>query len=254
MGKRLYIQLYEANTGNSLTLPINPENIDNPSGKDIKTYNLLNYGEVPVAGYSKLKKLTLNSLLPDTDSYFALLSSLVESLKHKPYTKEKSVNMLHEWAKSEKPIRVIIAGDAYENINLEFLMGDFVEGIRESNRDIISKIELIEYKSPANKTIGYKTDLKTIGSLFTNPINNKYKDKIYPKLKNRTIAKFIPKQITAQQGATLYKIAKLVYGEASAKSNKLAEINSIFDRNKDIAGQIIDMLPLEEDIKIKEAI
>lgn len=237
MGKRLYIQLYEASTGNSLTLPINPENIDNPSGKDVKKYTILNYGEVPVAGYKKLKEITLESLLPDTTSYFALLSSLVESLKHKPYTKEKSVNMLHEWAKSDKPIRVIIAGDAYENINMEFLIKDFIEGIRESNRDIKSRIELIEYKNPSKQKTSYNTDLKTINSKIV-------------KLLPRPISKFIPKQMTAQQGATLYKIAKLVYGEASARSNKLAKINGIFSRNKDIAGQIIDMLPLDEDVDL----
>lgn len=239
MAKRLYIQLHNADTGDSLTLPINPENIDIPSGKDVKVHTILNYGDVTVAGYKKLKEMNLNSLLPDTTSYFALLSSLVETLKHKPYTKEKSVSMLHKWAESDKPIRVIIAGDAYENINKEFFIKDFVEGIQESNRDVRSQIALVEYRNPTTKAQVYNTDLKTAGNKLT-------------KLIPRPIRKFISEKMTAQQGATIYKIAKLVYGEASARSNKLAQLNSIFDRNKDIAGQIIDMLPLDETKSLNE--
>lgn len=241
MAKRLYIQLHNADEGNSVTLPINPENIDIPSGKDIKVYTILDYGNVPVIGYNNLREITLESLLPDTTSYFALLSSLVEALKHKPYTKEKSVSMLHKWAQSKKPIRVIIAGDAYENINMEFHIKNFVESIREGNRDVKSRLELIEYKNPTAETKTYNTDLKTAGSELT-------------KLIPRPIRKFIPEKMTAQQGATLYKIAKLVYGEASARSNKLANLNAIFDRNKDIAGTIIDMLPLDEAQTVKEAL
>jgi len=251
MTKRLYIQLHSAEDGNSLTLPINPENIDIPSSKDVKVYNILGYGEVPVAGYRKLKQITLTSILPDTTSYFALLSSLVESLKHKPYTKEKSVDMLHKWAESSKPIRVIIAGDAYENINMEFQIKSFVEGIQENRRDVKSRIELIEYRNPTQVSEGYKTVLKEISSTVTDETAKRYK-KLVSNLKDRRISRFIPKELTAQNGATLYKIAKLVYGEASANSKKLARLNGIFDRNKDIAGELIDMIPLENIKQIKE--
>lgn len=241
MAKRLYIQLYNAGEGNSLTLPINPENIDVPTEKEVQTHVILNFGEVPVTGYDKLQEITLTSLLPDTTSYFALLSSLVETLNHKPYTKEKSINMLQNWVKSGKPIRVIIAGDAYEDINNEFIIKRFNKGIRESNRDITSTIELIEYKNPTAKATTYNTDLKTIGNKVT-------------KLIPRPIRKFIPEKMTAQQGATIYKICKLMYGEASAHSIKLANLNAIVDRNKDIAGTIIDMLPLDETTTVKEAL
>lgn len=241
MAKRLYIQLYEADGGNSVTLPINPEQIEIPTQKDVQTHTILNYGEVPVAGYKKLKRINLDSLMPDTTSYFSLLSSLVETLKHKPYTKEKSIKMIQDWVDKGKPIRVIIAGDAYEDINLEFLITSFVKTIRESNGDVTSKIEFIEYRNPTAQVKTYNTDLKTAASKLT-------------KLIPRPIKKFIPAKMTAQQGATVYKIAKLVYGEASARSNKLAKINSIFNKNKDIGGQIIDMLPLDEVKKVNEAL
>lgn len=56
MGKRLEIQLYCAKTGESITLPLNPETTDIPTEKDIKTYDILDYGEISVKGTRQLKK------------------------------------------------------------------------------------------------------------------------------------------------------------------------------------------------------
>jgi len=227
MSNRLYILLYNENAGKSLTLPINPEDIDISTEKDIATYNILGLGETPVIKYDKLKRIDLNSLLPDDTSYFALLTSLMDELKHKPYTKQKSVKMIEDWVKSGKPIRVVIADDAYEEINAEFLIEKFSKNIRESTPDIKSSISLIEYKNPEKQTKTYNTPRGKLVKLITRPIR-----------------KYIPANMTMQQGATLYKIAKKVYGEASSKSQELAKLNGIFDRNKDLGGEIIDMLPL----------
>ena len=41
MAKRLYIQLYNAKKGESITLPLNPETTDVTNEKDIRTYNIL---------------------------------------------------------------------------------------------------------------------------------------------------------------------------------------------------------------------
>jgi len=227
MSKRLYILLYSENTGKGLTLPVNPESIDISTEKNIDTYNILKFGEVPVVRDDKLKKIELNSLLPDDTSYFALLSSLIDGLKHKPYTKQKSIKMIEDWVESGKPIRVVIADDAYEEINAEFLIKKFSKNIKETTPDIKGSISLIEYKNPEKQAKTYDTARGKLVKLITRPIR-----------------KFIPANMTMQQGATLYKIAKKVYGEASSKSKELAKLNGIFDRNKDLGGEIIDMLPL----------
>lgn len=229
MAKRLYILLHSENDGNSLTLPLNPEDIDISTEKDIGEYNILNYGEVPVVKYGKLKRIELSSLLPDDTSYFALLTSLIEKLDYKPYTKQKSVKMIEDWVENGKPVRLVIAGDAYEEINAEFLIEKFNKNLRESTPDIKGGISLIEYKNPAEQAKTFETPRGKLVKLITRPIR-----------------KFIPQNMTMQQGATLYKIAKKVYGEASAKSDELAKLNGIFDRNKDLGGMIIDMLPLSK--------
>lgn len=235
MAKRLYILLYNQSTGDSLTLPLNPENIDIPTEREVKTHYILDYGEVPVIGYEKLQKITLNSLLPDDTSYFSLLASLVEKLKHKPYTKQKSIAMLEDWVNAGKPIRVVIAGDAYEDINKEFLLIKFNKQLREYTPDIAGTIELTEYKNPVRSREKYVTNREKIANKLT-------------KLIPRPIRKVIAGKMTMQQGATLYKIAKKVYGEASSHSEVLGKLNKIFDRNKDLAGEIIDMIPLDEKV------
>lgn len=232
MSKRLYILLHNASTGDSLTLPLNPESIDIPTEREIKTYSILDYGEVPVVGNKKLKTITLNSIFPDDTSYFALLTSLIEKLKYKPYTKQKSVAMLEEWAEGDKPIRVVIAGDAYEDVNKEFYL-KFTKRIRESTPDVNGTIELTEYRNPSKTEERYET------------VRSKLAQKLV-KLVPRPIKKFIPDKMTMQQGATLYKIAKKIYGEAASKSEALAKVNRIFDRNKNLAGEIIDMIPIDK--------
>lgn len=234
MAKRLYIQLYQENGGNSLTLPVNPENIDITTEKDVQTHTILNFGEVSVSGYRKLKQVTLSSLLPSTTSYFALLSSLVEKLKHKPYTKEKSINMIEDWVKNGTVIRVIIAGDAFDELNELFIINKFTKRVKESTPDINGTIELIEYRDPKNTISTTEKESKLV------------------KLIPRPISKFIPDEMVMQNGATIYKIAKLVYGEASAYSTKLANLNAIYDKNKDIAGEIIDMVSLDDIKNLKD--
>lgn len=233
MAKRLYILLHSENDGNSLTLPLNPEDIEISTEKDIGEHNILNSGEVPVVKYDKLKRIDLNSILPDDTSYFALLTSLIEKLDYKPYTKQKSIKMIVDWVEKGKPIRLVIADDAYEEINAEFLITKFSKTLRESTPDIKGGISLIEYKNPAEKAKTFETPRGKLVKLIT-----------------RSIRKFIPQNITMQQGATLYKIAKKVYGDASAKSDELAKLNGIFDRNKDLGGMIIDMLPLDKVSKL----
>ena len=62
------------------------------------------------------------------------------------------------------------------------------------------------------------------------------------KLKKRIINKYIPSQITGKTGQTVYKLAKLTYG---GKWQELAEKNHITNANLNIAGQIINMLPIK---------
>lgn len=220
MAKRLYIQLYNANTGESLTLPLNPDTTDIPNSREIKTYNILNYGEVPVSGYKELKRITLTNILPEKDTTWALLASMLAQLEYRSYTPVEAMNMINSWIDNDNKIRVIISG----YLNAEFKIEKNVSQIKESVGDIGYSIDLVEYKNPAEKT-------------NVTPSEN---PKIV-KLKERSINKYIPSQITGQTGQTIYKIAKLTYG---GRFNQLANLNAIVNQNAEVGGKILEMLPL----------
>ena len=220
MSKRLYIQLYCARTGESITLPLNPEETEIPNQKNTNTYNILDYGEVGVRGNKTLKRINLANVFPNNDTYFSLLASLIKQLEYKPYNLDETIDMINRWVENDEIIRVIISG----RLNAEFQIENFTQGIRESIEAVNYSIDLVEYRNPeATQTLNIEPESKLI------------------KLKKRTIDKYIPNQQIAKAGQTIYKLAKLTYG---GKFQELAQRNGITDVNKDLAGQVVEMLPL----------
>ena len=220
MSKRLYIQLYCARTGESITLPLNPEETEIPNQKNTNTYNILDYGEVGVRGNKTLKRINLANVFPNNDTYFSLLASLIKQLEYKPYNLDETIDMINRWVENDEIIRVIISG----RLNAEFQIENFTQGIRESIEAVNYSIDLVEYRNPEEtQTLNIEPESKLI------------------KLKKRTIDKYIPNQQIAKAGQTIYKLAKLTYG---GKFQELAQRNGITDVNKDLAGQVVEMLPL----------
>lgn len=222
MAKRLEIQLYNAKTGESITLPLNPESTDLPNEKDIQTYNILDYGEVSVKGTKRLKRINLTNILPDETSALSLLASLVQKLQYRSYNLQETIDMINRWIDEDAVIRVIIS----EKLNAEFRVERLIESVRESVRDVGYNIDLVEYRDPTQKE--------------TIPEMNSAETSV-TRLKKRAINKFIPNTQVAQAGMTIYKLAKLTYG---GRSQELANLNAIYNQNAVIAGQVVEMLPL----------
>lgn len=220
MAKRLYIQLYCAKTGESITLPLNPESTDIPNQKDTNTYNILNYGEVGVRGNRKLKRISLSNIFPENNTYFSMLASLVKQLDYKPYSLNETISMINSWVENDEIIRVIISG----HINAEFQVESFTQSIKESVEAVGYSIELVEYRNPERAEEPYKP-----------------KENVFTRLKKRTIDKYVPNQQIMQTGQTIYKLAKLTYG---GKWEELAQKNGISNPNLDLAGEVVEMLPL----------
>lgn len=222
MAKRLYIQLYNAKEGESITLPVNPEEIELTYEKDIKTYNILGFGEVPVRGNRQLQRINLSGLLPDENSYFSLLASLVRFQEYKPYSLEETNNMLEKWSENDDIIRVIISG----KLNKQFLVERKGSTIKEYTESENYSFDLIEYRNP-----------KPAPEILP---NNLGQSKLV-QLKERAINKYIPSQLVGQTGQTLYKIAHLTYG---GKFQELMQKNGVTNANLDMGGKIIEMLPI----------
>lgn len=222
MAKRLYIQLYNAKQGESITLPINPESIDLTVEQDIQTYNVLGFGEVPVRGNRQLQRINLSGLLPEENTYLSLLASLVRFLVYKPYSMEETNSMLDRWAESGDVIRVIISG----KLNKEFIVERKTSTVKEYTEDESYSYDLIEYRNPQPKVQVLP--------------NNVGQSKLV-QLRQRTIDKYIPAQVTGKAGQTIYKLATLTYG---GRFKELMDRNGITNANMDIAGKTIEMLPI----------
>lgn len=228
MGKRLEIQLYCAKTGESITLPLTPETTDIPTEKDIKTYDILDYGEISVNGIKRLKRINLTNLLPDSTSSLGVLASLVRRLKYRPYSLQETIDMINRWIKNDEIVRVIIG----DKLNAEFRVQKLVESVHESVSDVHYSIDLIEYIN-LNET---KDESEKRKKLETEKVTPKI-----VKLKKRAINKFIPNEVVAKKGMTIYKLAKITYG---GRFQELANLNAIYSKNQDLTGELIEMLPL----------
>ena len=222
MAKRLYIQLYNANTGESITLPINPESIDLTKEKSIETYNVLDFGEVPVKGNRQLQRINLSGFLPQEETYFSMLASLVRYQEYKPYSLTETTEMIDKWIEDGDVIRVIISG----KLNKDFLIERNTSTVKENTLDEGYSIDLVEYRNP-------KPSIQVLP-------NNLGQSKLV-QLKERAINKYIPSQLTGQVGQTIYKIAKLTYG---GKFIELAQKNGVTNANLSMAGKIVEMLPI----------
>lgn len=222
MAKRLYVQLYNANTGESITFPISPESTDFTKERNIETYNILDFGEVPIRGVRTLQRIPLNGLLPSDDTVLALLASLIKQLDFKPYSLDEATAMLDRWLENGDVVRLIYGN----KLNKEFLIERHTQTVREYTEDEPYSLDLVEYRNPAPKTV-----------LLPNGLG---KSKLV-QLKERTIKKYIPAQLTGKTGQTIYKVAKLTYG---GRFKELMDKNGLTSANLDIAGRTIEMLPL----------
>lgn len=238
MAKRLWIQLYNEETASSITLPVNPESIDISETKDIKTHEILGHGEVAVRGFKKLQEITLSSFLPDKDTYLSLLASFIDKTEFKPYTTVATSQMINKWVEDDVIIRVIIADGLNEGVNKPFLIKSFKKTMRESIADLDYELQLIEYNVPGNKLNEYQTNTKTIEGKIVSKVQ---------KLASRINNKYIPAQMVVKQGQTIYKLARLYYGGRG--NNLLAKLNNVVDQNRNLAGQIIEMLPVKSVLK-----
>lgn len=228
MAKRLEIQLYNAKTGESLTLPLNPETIDIPNEKEEGSYNILGFGEVSVRGNRRLRRISLSNILPNDNSYLALLASLIQKLKYKPYSLKGTIDMLNRWVNDDQIIRVIIS----DRLNEEFRIERHISQVRESIVDTGYTIDLVEHRNPFESEVDREKQKK---------IETKKAEPKIVKLKKRAINKFIPSEKVLEKGMTVYKLAKLTYGD---RFTELANLNSIINLNSDLTGAVVEMLPL----------
>lgn len=201
---------FEGNGGN-FELPVNPKELSVTQGSGNKTINLLNVGEVVVAGNRGPIKMAVNTFLPASNSLF-----------YKERNPEEIVTKMKQWKNGRQPLRIIVSGT---DINTMFLVENMEEQYREGQLDIYINWNFTEYRVlnvPASAT-----------TAFSGNVNSS-------ELKERSGVVKTPKKVTVKTGDSLWGLAIRYYGDGRLWK-KIADANGIANPNRIKSGMVLEM-------------
>lgn len=201
---------FEGN-GGSFELPVNPKELAVMQGSGNKTINLLNVGEVVIAGNRGPIKMAVNTFLPASNSPF-----------YKERNPEEIVMKMKQWKNGRQPLRIIVSGT---DINAMFLVENMEEQYREGQLDIYINWNFTEYRVlnvPASAT-----------TAFSGNVNSS-------ELKERGGVVKTPKKVTVKTGDSLWGLAIRYYGDGRLWK-KIAAANGIANPNRIKSGMVLEM-------------
>lgn len=201
---------FEGN-GGSFELPVNPKELAVTQGSGNKTINLLNVGEVVIAGNRGPIKMAVNTFLPASNSPF-----------YKERNPEEIVMKMKQWKNGRQPLRIIVSGT---DINTMFLVENMEEQYREGQLDIYINWNFTEYRVlnvPASAT-----------TAFSGNVNSS-------ELKERSGVVKTPKKVTVKTGDSLWGLAIRYYGDGRLWK-KIAAANGIANPNRIKVGMVLEM-------------
>lgn len=195
------------NGAEKLQLPVPPAEFELSQGNVNTVVNIYNIGEVNLIGKSKLATITINSYFPAQEYPFCQYTGFPS-----PY---ECVNMIENWRKSGRPIRLIITETP---INLACAIENFNYKEQDGTGDVYFSLELKEYRflniqQTTTQQNGYSIPATT-----------------------RQVTQTIPTSYVVKSGDTLWSIAKRLTGNG-ANYKAIASKNGIKDPNKIYPGQ-----------------
>lgn len=187
--------------GSRFDLAVNPKDCTISDSSSIKTVDLLNIGEIGIAGNRKLIQISIsNTFLPSPGSPF-----------YKGVSPEQIKSIMRKAKDGKRPVRIIISGT---DINREFLIDKLNDTYKEGQDDLYIDWSFVEYR---------ETTVIPVASLA-----NRYTD---TGINNRAADLEIPKTITVKKGTTLWALAKKYYDDGS-RWKEIAEANDVTDERK----------------------
>ncbi len=201
---------FEGN-GGGFEIPVNPKELSVTQGSGNKTINLLNVGEVAVAGNRGPIKMVVNTFLPAPNSPF-----------YKGRNPEEIVVKMKQWKNGRQPLRIIVSGT---DINTMFLVENMEEQYREGQLDIYISWSFTEYRVlnvPASATTAFSGN---VGG---------------DELKERGGGVKIPKKVTVKTGDSLWGLAARYYGDGRMWK-KIADANGIANPDRLETGMVLEM-------------
>ncbi len=187
--------------GSSFQLAVNPKECTVSDSSAVKTVDLLNKGEVGIAGNRKMVRISIsNTFLPSPESRF-YNGALPESI----------VSMMRKAKDGKMPVRIIISDT---DINREFLIEKLDCTYKEGQKDIYINWSFSEYR---------ETTVMPVSSLA-----ERYTD---TGINQRASDQEVPKKVTVKKGTTLWGLARKYYSDGS-RWKEIAEANGGINERK----------------------
>lgn len=222
MTKRLQIQFYNESTGESLSLPINPANIQMPFEMNSQSYDVIDYGEVVRIGGRRAKRVSFRNLFPDdlwiTSILPTTFSNILNNIYSIFFSQKDTIDKLNSWTSNKDKIRVIISDYYNELMQIE----SFEPEVSESNLTVHYNLNFVEYRDPQDINLLGSSSLGSTG------------------LYVRRAIRAIPNSYIANKTDDLYSVAKRFTGNGSNWSG-IASANNIVDGDASILGKEINL-------------
>lgn len=203
--------LHFSGNGGSFELAVNPKEISVTQTSGNKSINLLNVGEVVIAGYRGPIKVSIATFLPSPSSHFFAGNAPGDTIQ-----------LIKKWKNGKQPVRLIISGT---DINTMFLVESADETYKEGQLDIDISWGLVEYRVlnvPAAATNAFSSNINT------------------ETLKERAGRLAVPKTVTVKAGDSLWAYAVKYYGEGALWS-KIAAANGITNPDRLQIGMVVSI-------------
>mgnify|MGYP001063273228 CR=1 FL=1 len=193
----------------SFALAVNPKEVTVSSGAKLKTLELLNAGDIAMAGNRTLVKIAIqNTFLPSLDSPF-----------YKGTPPDTILALMKKCRDAPLPVRIIISGT---DINRQFWIETMEEKYVEGDKDPHVSWSFTEYR---------QTTVLPVASLAGK--------QTYAGLNQRAPAMQVPKSVTVKKGTTMWDLAKKYYGDGNRWKEIQAANGGINERKLQIGMVLV---------------
>lgn len=195
--------------GGSFALAVNPKEVTVSSGSKLKTLELLNVGDIAVAGNRTVEKIHIsNAFLPSPVSPF-----------YNGIHPETILALMKKCKDAPSPVRVIISGT---DINKQFWVETMDETYVEGDRDPHVSWSFKEYR---------QTTVLSVASLANR--------QTYTGLNQRVSTQQVPKSVTVKKGTTMWDLAKKYYGDGTRWKEIQAANGGVNERKLQIGSTLV---------------
>lgn len=192
--------------GPQLHLPVNPAEVGIRREKQYETINIMNLGEVDFPTGEKVKEITFSSFFPSEYDSYCNYPDIPDP--------QEAMNQLTAWTLGKKPVRLIITDTIINVLVLVSVHNTILKGGEPG--DVYYDVTCRTWRE-----IKVRTSAEAAASTAAPPGTAQQRDR--PDLKP------VPKTQITKPGDTLWKIAKLAYGDGT-------KWEQIYEANKTTIG------------------